>query len=228
MSKIHSNTKKYWILSIVVINFILMGVVDAVIVPEYFTKSAIKIILFAIVPLLYYFISKDSSIKELLKPNKKGLIQAFAVGVGVFAIILGGYYLVNSFMDFGNITTALGSDVGVDANNFIFVSTYIALVNSFLEEFFFRGFAFLSLNKQLSIKASYVFSSAVFALYHVAIMLNWFSLPLFTITLLGLFVGGLIFNYFNIKYNNIYCSWIIHIFANLAINTIGFILFGII
>ena len=43
----------------------------------------------------------------------------------------------------------------------------------------------------------------------------------------GLIVGGCIFNYLNEKNDNIYPSWFVHMFANFAINTVGFILFGI-
>ena len=42
-----------------------------------------------------------------------------------------------------------------------------------------------------------------------------------------LFLGGLIFNYLNEKCKNIYPSWLVHMCANFATNTIGFILFGI-
>lgn len=59
-------------------------------------------------------------------------------------------------------------------------------------------------------------------------MNGWFNVLLLGIVLVALFVGGLIFNYFNEKENNIYVSWLIHMFANFAINTIGFILLGII
>ena len=44
----------------------------------------------------------------------------------------------------------------------------------------------------------------------------------------GLIVGGLIFNALNDKFGNIYPSWFVHMAANFAINTIGFILFGIV
>jgi ABC-type xylose transport system permease subunit len=59
-------------------------------------------------------------------------------------------------------------------------------------------------------------------------MTGWFSVPVFIITLSGLFAGGLIFNFLNEKSNNIYTSWFVHMFANFAINIIGFMLFGII
>ena len=35
-------------------------------------------------------------------------------------------------------------------------------------------------------------------------------------------------DYLNELNNNIYSSWFVHMFANFAINTVGFILFGVI
>ena len=46
------------------------------------------------------------------------------------------------------------------------------------------------------------------------------------LVLIGLFAGGLIFNWFDEKFGNIYMSWLVHMFANFATNTIGFILFN--
>jgi hypothetical protein len=57
-------------------------------------------------------------------------------------------------------------------------------------------------------------------------MIGWFGIPVLLLTLFGLFVGGVIFNYFNEKYDNVYMSWLIHMFANFAINTVGFMLFA--
>ncbi len=112
--------------------------------------------------------------------------------------------------------------MGVTGNNFWLVSLYIAFVNSFLEEFFFRGFGFLSLGEALGPKAAYLFSSLLFALYHVAIMASWFSLALFL-----LLTAGLLFNWLDSRTNSLYPSWFVHICANLAINSIGFLLFGL-
>ena len=62
-----------------------------------------------------------------------------------------------------------------------------------------------------------------FALYHVAMMIGGSTIILM-LSLIGLFGGGLIFNFINEKYNNIYMSWIVHVFANIALNTVGYIL----
>ena len=74
-------------------------------------------------------------------------------------------------------------------------------------------------------KLAYLFSAIMFALYHVAMMIDWFSIGLYFLIIMGLMLGGLIFNYLNEKNETIYVSWITHMFANFAINTVGFILF---
>ena len=155
----------------------------------------------------------------------KGFWIALALGAAVYAFILCAYLLFKNVFDFSSLTESLTSQTGVSKDNFIFVALYISFVNSLLEEFFFRGFAFLTLKRLSTRRFAYVFSAALFALYHIAMMIGWFALPVLLLTLLGLFVGGVIFNYFNEKYDNVYMSWLIHMFANFAINTIGFMLF---
>ena len=58
-------------------------------------------------------------------------------------------------------------------------------------------------------------------------MIGWFGVPVVLISLLGLFAGGIIFNKFDEASGNIYLSWLVHMFANFATNTIGFILFSV-
>ncbi|MDO5479591.1 MAG: type II CAAX endopeptidase family protein, partial [Clostridia bacterium] len=218
------NKKKiFTICSLVSIFCIIMAVVDGVLMADYFAKSAIKLVLFLGFPAVYAFFDKELSIKPLFKLKGKGLLLAVFLGVGVYAVILGGYLLLKDVFDFGNITGALTKNIGVTGKNFIYVSIYISFVNSLLEEFFFRGFAFLTLKNVSSRKFSYIFSAGVFAIYHVAMMTGWFSLPVFIIVMAGLFVGGLIFNYLNEKSGTVYPSWLLHMCANFAINTVGFI-----
>ena len=216
------------IIAIVVFCCAVMAVVDGNIQPHYAVKSAVKVALFLILPFGYSFINKDLSLKSLFMANKKGIGIALLLCIPVYIVILGGYLLLKDVFDFSAVTSSLTGNIGVSKENFPIVALYISFVNSLLEEFFFRGFAFLTLRKAVSEKTAYIFSSAVFALYHIAIMTGWFSAGVFAITLSGLFIGGLIFNLLNSKSGNIYTSWFVHMFANFAINTIGFMLFGII
>ncbi len=223
------NKKNTWvIITLIIISCVIMAVVDGIIQPGYVIKSAVKIVLFLALPLIYSRFDKSLDLKSLFKLNKKSLAKALALGIPIYAVIVVGYLLLKDVFDFSAITGALTDGVGVNRDNFVFVSLYISFINSLLEEFFFRGFAFLSLKKLTSRKFSYIISTSAFALYHVAMMIGWFSPLMFIIVMAGLFVGGAIFNLLNEKSENVYTSWLVHAFANFGINTVGFILFGII
>ena len=224
-----TNAKKaVFMVAIIVVFCIFMAVIDGILKADYFIKSAIKVVLFLILPILYSFYDKDLKIKEIFRPDKKGIILAGCLCVLVYVIILGGYLLMRNVFDFSAITGTLTKNIGVTGKNFIIVSLYISFINSLLEEFFFRGFAFINLKRITGRKFAYLFSAGVFAIYHIAMMVGWFKLNVFLIVMAGLFAGGLIFNYLNERSETIYPSWLVHMFANFAINTIGFILFGII
>lgn len=218
--------KKLHIPILVIIACIVMGIVDAVIQPGYAIKSAIKIIMFLLIPIVYGLFLKEFNIKNLMKPDKKGLCIAICLGFVIYGVVLGAYWIFKDVFDFSALTGSLNETTGVNKSNFIWVAIYISFVNSLLEEFFFRGFSFITLKKLTSRRFAYVFSSMVFALYHIAMMIGWFGLPVILISLVGLFIGGMIFNRFDEKSENIYLSWLIHMFANFATNTIGFILFA--
>lgn len=212
----------------IVLGCIAMAYVDAVIRPDYAVKSVIKIVIFLTLPLGFCWIHRDISFRALFKLERKGGVFSVLLGLGVFVFILGSYFLLGPYFDLSQITESLESNIGVNAGNFIFVAIYISIVNSLLEEFFFRGFAFLTLKKLTGRKFAYIFSAGAFAVYHIAMMTSWFTIPLFLLLIISLFVAGLLFNWLNERNGNIYTSWMVHMCANLAINTIGFILFGLI
>ncbi len=224
-----NNTKKVILMvALIVVFCVLMAVIDGILKADYFIKSIIKLVLFLILPAVYSFCDKDIKIKEIFIPEKRGIKLAIILCILVYVIILGGYLLLKDVFDFSEVTSTLTANIGVTGDNFIFVSLYISFVNSLLEEFFFRGFAFITLKRITSRKFAYLFSAAVFAVYHIAMMIGWFSLDVFLVIMAGLFAGGLIFNYLNERSATVYPSWLVHMFANFAINTVGFILFGII
>lgn len=202
----------------------IMAVVDGVIQPGYAVKSAIKISLFLAVPFLVSRFCKELRFARLFRFQREGLLPALGLGAAVYALILGGYFLLRGWIDFSGIVDSLSSGAGVNRDNFLFVSLYISFINSLLEEFFFRGFLFANLKDSAGRATAYGFSSLMFALYHVAMMIGWFHPAVTLLLIAGLMVGGMIFNSLNEKQENICTSWLVHMFANFAINTIGFIL----
>lgn len=202
----------------------IMAVVDGILQPGYAIKSAIKIAAFLLLPFLLSRAYRDLVFRSLFHPKKKGLIVSVLLGVGIYVLILGAYFLIGPYFDFSGIADSLTANAGVTKDNFLFVSLYISFVNSFLEEFFFRGFIFSNLKCTAGRLFAYLFSASIFSLYHVAIMIGWFSPILFLLVMAGLMAGGVIFNWLNEKTDTLYCSWLTHMFANFAINTIGFLL----
>lgn len=208
---------------------IAMALIDGIWQPGYLIKSICKVTLSLAVTVLFSLLFPASA-KELagiFKPSKKGLLLSFMLAFGVFGIILAAYFALRHVFDFSGIVSILGEG-GINPQNFVFISLYISLVNSLIEEVFFRGFAFLTLKRHAGRAIAYAFSSLAFAAYHVAIMKGWFNLPIFLLAMLGLTVGGLIFDFLNERFDNIYFSWAVHMFANFGINLVGFILLGII
>ncbi len=222
--------KRNYILLSVFLFSLAVTFIDAVVHPPYFSKIPIKILFFLALPMLFFVIYHDewSEFKVLFRFRRKGLIVSLFLGAAIFAVILGGYFVTRGFIDFSGVTSSLTSGMGITADNFIGVAIYISIMNSFLEEFFFRGFGFITLKKYVNIKFAYLFSPVLFAVYHVGMLVGMFHPAVLALLMFGLIVGGLIFNALNDKLGNIYPSWFVHMAANFAINTIGFILFGMI
>ena len=200
----------------------VMALVDGVIQPGYAIKSAVKIGVFALIPLLLTRFRSLTPLREIFRFRKKGFAAALLLGIGIYVLIFGAWWVLRNWIDFSGIAGNLTEDAGVTRENFLYVSLYISFVNSLLEEFFFRGFLFANLRSSRTL--AYCFSALTFSLYHAAMMIGWFHFLITGLVLLGLFVGGLIFDWLNERFDCIYVSWLTHMFANFAINTIGFIL----
>ena len=221
--------EKYIILIMSLLACILILAIEGYIEPEYVLKSAIKLVVFFISILGYMKICGAYKILDQFKYMKFRDFKAIlglSIGVYFFIIIL--FFLLKDYIDLDVIRNNLLAKENITATNFVYVSLYISFVNSFLEELFFRGFMFLSLTKSGSRRFAYLISSLVFSLYHVAIISAWFNIWIFILIIVGLMFVGYIFNYITEKLDSFLASWIVHIFANLAINTIGFMMLGII
>jgi len=94
---------------------------------------------------MFFAIHRDElkEFKALFSFCKKGLLISILLGIFIFAAILGMYFAVRGVIDFSGVTASLTESMGITADNFMWVAIYISIMNSFLEEFFFRGFGFI-------------------------------------------------------------------------------------
>lgn len=219
--------KKILICSVVMLASIVMALVDSVLQPGYLIKSAIKIILFLFVPLLLSHQLK-LSVLDAFRLNKRSVFAGAVLGISTYCVIMAAYAALHPYLDLSAVATSLESSAGVTKDNFLFVGTYIALCNSLLEEFFFRCFAFLTLGKDGKKAFAYLFSALFFALYHAGMLITMIPPLLFILALIALFLCGLLLNFLNARSKTIWTSWLLHMGANLAINTVGMILLGMV
>ena len=210
--------QKQQILCTIVLICLSMAFVEAVLQPGYAVKSAIKLLLFAAA------VCTLGDVRRWFR--REGLGLGLLLGGGIFAVILLAFFLFRPFLDLDAIAAGLLGKEGISRENFLWVALYISIFNSLLEELLFRGLGYLELRRHAPEGFAMVFSAAAFAAYHVAILDGWFSWWVYGLCMLGLFVGGLIFNFLD-RRGSLLPSWLAHAGANLAINTVGLIMFDI-
>lgn len=211
--------------ALVVLACAAMAFVEGVLAPVYPVKTALKWLVFGGSVGLYVLLTGDRRpLAAFRKPERKALLPGAGLALIVFAGILGGYALLRPWLDLSAVTANLGGKEGITAATFPLVALYISFGNSMLEEFFFRGFAFLTAEQKTP--CVWLFSALAFALYHVAIMGSWFHPALFVLLTAALAVAGVLFNALD-REGTLWPAWLVHMAANLAINLIGMHLFGI-
>ena len=217
------NKKSLALIITVVICCIVIAAVETVIEPAYAVKSAVKAAMFLAAPLAVMKIFGIKAFGESFKLSLKSFMKLLALGGGIYLIVIAGYLITKNLFDYAELVASLSKDQKVSAERFIPVAVYISIGNSFLEEFLFRQVAFLKLKELSSAKTAYIFSSLMFAVYHVAMIGQSFPPLLLIPSLVGLAVGGLIFDWVDEKGGHIYGSWFIHAFADFALMTVWLI-----
>ncbi len=187
----------------------------------YIWKTLAKIILFAVLPLIY-IIRMNGNILNKQQLKKSHLVDPFILGFLTMVTIMGAFILFRNQIDLATLKMDLETRVGVNMSNFPFVALYILFGNSFLEEFFFRGWLVDLLQKT---KWQWYMPSFLFAIYHIAIFLPWFDWPILLIAVIGLLIGGLLFQWLNKASGTIYPGWIVHISADIGVLIIGIYMF---
>ena len=214
--------EKIGIIVVVIICCVIMALVETIIEPAYFVKSAAKAAVFLLLP---FFTLKLLNIKvfDNFDLHNKDIFKLLLLGSLIYAVIIGVFFLTRNIFDYSALVDSLSADQKVNSNSYIWIAIYISFCNSFLEEFLFRLIAFIKLSEFISKRIAYILSSVLFAVYHIAMIGSSFPFPLLMLALFGLAVGGFIFDLVDGKSKNIYTSWIIHMFADLAIMTIWYI-----
>ena len=191
-----------------------------------FVKQGYKFILLVIIPLLIIYLYKKTTFQKeynLDKVKFQDLIKPLYFGIAIYALTIIGYILFKSIIDTETLINGF-QNRGINLQNIVLASVYLCFINSFIEEFFFRGFVYQHFSK-VSTNLGYLVSSALFSIYHVLIMFAIFNWIMGVLAIIGLMIVGILLAYINKSNKSIINSWIVHIFADLGVVTIGLYLF---
>ena len=202
----------------------VMAFVENLWQPGYLIKSLVKLALTAGLVGIACAVRQEKPGEVIffrqMKPAKTLFILMGVMFAGVFL----GFLLLRGQLDLTRIRERLMAKEGLTKGNCLFVFGYIILVNSFLEEAFFRGFLGHSLPKPWGI----AFGSLCFAVYHIGILDTWVSIGMLVLMTAGLAAVGAVLHLICDRFDSVKASWLVHGGANLAINAIGcYVIFGV-
>ena len=203
---------------------LIMSLIEGVFQPGYLIKSLCKVVLM-LGSIVFYSFHTRKKVRDVIHlalrlPNRK--LVFFVLGVYLF--ILAVYFIFKSHIDLSSIKESLLVKEHLSKANYLLIFGYIAFVNSFLEEIFFRGFISGVFKETRKAKLGYLYSALLFALYHIGIVSHWFHWWIYLLCILGLVVAGGFLQWITEKNDNILASYLTHAAANLAINTIGILM----
>jgi uncharacterized protein len=180
-------------------------------------------ICFLVPPLIYCRLKGISIRHDILKFSnwRRGRIRAFVMGAVAIAIFWGLYLLLGDrLLDKALIVSKLGEQFSVTAGTVLLIAPFTILVNSLLEEFFYRGFAFGLLFREHRIPA-FLVPAAVFTFHHVLFIHQWLApLPLIIATG-GLFILALLLEMMYENADSIVAPWIVHLCGDIAMMSIA-------
>ena len=228
------NRKKQLILlfALIIIPVIVIFLSRLLFPANYILSSIYKIIF--LFPLFYYFFIEKKSFKKSLFENfsfktfRKNILLLIFIGIILASIYLLGFFLFKSYLDINNIVSKLQELASINVNNLIFIGLYIILINSLLEEFFWRGFIFKKLIKLVKPWTAHLSTGIAFSFHHIMFFYDWFTLGFFILVTIGLTIYSIIMNFIFQKYQDLFSCWIVHGIVDIAQIFIAFMIFGLI
>ncbi len=222
-----THKKTAWILAASLIAVIVYYLAAKVWCLNYNTKSAVKLLLFLGLPVVYALAVRRCSWQELLArvlPTRRQLPRlGLAAAIGI-VLIVGVNLLAGPLCRlFGveSVIHEIQARTHMTRERLWPTLVYIPLVNALAEEFFFRGFAGLELEDAGKPRLALIFQAGLFALYHLAIVQSWFSPAILALCLGGLFISGLLLGLLVRRSRNVSAAWLLHGLVNVAIISIS-------
>lgn len=174
-------------------------------------------------PLLYCRAHGIKPVRDIFKLHhwRRGLPVAFGLGLLSVAIFWGLYFLLSDMLlDKALITHKIGEQFSVTGKTVLLIAPITVFLNSMLEEFFYRGFAFGQLVQRHRV-LGYLLPAGAFTIQHLFFIYHWMSPLPFAMAVLGLFVFALALQRVYEKAESLVAPWLIHVMGDVAMMSIA-------
>lgn len=173
---------------------------------------------FLIPPILYCRTHRIEIVRDILKPQNWRRSLGVAAGLGLAAIVIfwTAYFLFGDLLlDKQQISESIGRQFIVNSKTVLFRAPITIFLNSLVEEFFYRGFAFGLLVRKNRV-LGYLLPAAAFTAQHVLFFWFWLQWIPFCLAIVGLMVFALVLQWLYERADSIVAPWTVHICGDVA------------
>jgi uncharacterized protein len=209
-------------------------------VGQYGVGLTLQVIIELLLPIIATGVIARTSIWQAiilpLKPTAGRVRWTEYMGIGLallaVIVIMSAYYIFRQLLDLDGIRDRLMLRTGVTAATYPWVAFSVAIINPFLEEYFWRGFIYRNLSALAPNRIWHVrvvwLAGLLFALHHTIIIQGWFVWWQWIIVTVFLALVGVMFNWLYEKSGSILISLMVHMAADITLAILGLSIFGII
>jgi membrane protease YdiL (CAAX protease family) len=187
-----------------------------------------KVIQFGL-PVLWVALVDFASFRSW-KLTWRGFVFGIVLGVlvALFAVVMY-LYLLNQTQVFSGVGDRIRSKLGefglTTPLGYAALATFLSIVNSFLEEYYWRWFVFGRLRKYMPLAAAIAVSSLGFMAHHVIVLSVYFPGRFVAAVVpfsLAIALGGAVWAWLYHRTGSILAPWVSHLIVDLAVMTIGY------
>jgi membrane protease YdiL (CAAX protease family) len=177
---------------------------------------------------LAWMVLVDKERPRLPRPRLEGMGLACVSGVVMAALIAASYlYVAPHLIDFPTMRAKLVAVGFGDERLFLAGAVYWCTANSLLEEYVWRWFVLTRCAALMPRPAAILASGVLFTIHHTVALSVYFEWQANLLGSLAVCLGGATWSWLYLRTKNLYAAYVSHVFADVAIFTIGWrILFG--
>ena len=162
-------------------------------------------------------------------PSRREFLAGTILGMLMFGIILGAYWIVGQRWIDSVDVRAKAQQVGIATPTVYLIGAfYFTVINSLIEEYIWRWFVYRKCEVLLPGIGAVYLAALFFTLHHIIALTGYIGNGLVVVLgSLGVFIAGAVWSWCYLTYRSLWSCYISHLLADLAIALVGWhLLFG--